>query len=523
MEPSIYLSEEGNKERSTSPFKEKKIKDEYNFASYKDASEMNQEEVIEILKEKGYLLKFINNPTDEMVMTAIKYSSKTIYYVKYVSEELFNKIIEHDNQYTEFFDILTKCVFPYNIVYLNNLSLEYINKLIRNSISLYGIKINLLDKEIILDVLKKTGRRNIGYLIEQKDTFLKEDFNYLIENIVQYTIEKRRTSKDRILTRFFREKELQCEELCLIAIKIDWRNYQGVKIKSKNVYLECLKYNNRYTKDLLEMGVSIEEILSVNGLALKYIKDPTKEQINIAVKQNGKAIEFVKDKTEELCLLAVQQDGLAIRYIKNPSLVISVAAVQNHPNAIMLIDQSLRHEVREEIKNQTFKLNDTTVTRKDILVRLEIIKSVNSKLHKLYKECFEKELSYTPLEMVDLCLKDLIKKYDTSEDVLKTIIKNQLDIIAFTEEIKKPFKPVVKSKRPLEERLCDIFTYSNGQTVIGIIEGNKISIKGETLEYVLPSSDVNLGNGSRVLKRIEDNFLVEYGQDDIKIIFKELE
>ena len=521
MEPSIYLSEEGNKERSSSPFKEKKIKDEYNFASYKDASEMNQEEVIEILKKRGTLLKFINNPTDEMVMTAIRYNSATIYYVKNVSEDLFNKILEHDNQYTEFFDVLSKCVFPYNIIYLNNLSLEYINKVVEKTHSIYGIKVNLLDKETILNVLKEFSRRNIKHLIPQKDTFSKEDFNYLIDNLFQYKIEKRSTTKSTILKRFFNEKEYQCDEICLSAIKLDWRNYQGVKIKSKVVYLECLKYNNKYTKDLLKMGVSIEEVLSVNGLALKYIENPTIEQINIAIKQNGKAIEFVKDKTEELCLLAVQQDGLAIRYIKNPSLVISVTAAQNHPKAIMLIDQSLRPEVREEIKNQTFKLNDATVTRKDILVRLEIIKSVNSKLHKLYKECFEKELSYTPLEMVDLCLKDLIKKYDVSENVLKTIIKNQLDIIAYTEEVKKPFKKIIERVEPLEKRLYDIFTHGQ-KPIIGFIDGNKISIKGETLEYELPYSNINLGNGTRVLKRIEDKYIVEYGQEDLNINFKEI-
>lgn len=426
MEPSIYLSEEGNKERSTSPFKEKKIKDEYNFASYKDASEMNQEEVIEILKEKGYLLKFINNPTDEMVMTAIKYSSKTIYYVKYVSEELFNKIIEHDNQYTEFFDILTKCVFPYNIVYLNNLSLEYINKLIRNSISLYGIKINLLDKEIILDVLKKTGRRNIGYLIEQKDTFLKEDFNYLIENIVQYTIEKRHTSKDRILTRFFREKELQCEELCLTAIKIDWRNYQGVKIKSKNVYLECLKYNNRYTKDLLKMGVSIEEILSVNGLALKYIENPTLEQINIAVKQNGKAIEFVNDKTEELCLMAVEQDGLAIRYIKTPSFDVAVKAALNNERSIMLLDQSLRPHIRDAVKETSFKTETASIPKKDILERLEIVKKINSTILKIVN-------NYDSIQndiIIKSCFKALNKVNKTiNEEEVYNIIITQIKIL----------------------------------------------------------------------------------------------
>lgn len=522
MEPSIYLSEEGNESRIRIPFKKGILKDEYNFASYKDVKEMNQEEVIEILKEKGYLLKFINNPTDDMVITALNSQKHAMCYVNEVSEELLDKIIEKDRKINEGKNLTSSYAsFPYTLVHIKNLNLDYIIKIVKETYSFYGIKINLLDRELILDTLKESGGSNMARFIKQKESFSKEDFEYIINNLLNHIVTKRRISSDRILRRVYKYKEYQCDELCLSVIKIDWRNYQDVKIKSKVVYLECLKYNNRYTKDLLKMGVTVEEILSINGLALKYIENPTIEQIYIAVKQNGKAIEFVKDKTEELCLLAVQQDGLAIRYIKNPSLVISVTAAQNHPNAIMLIDQSLRPEVREEIKNQTFKLNDATVTRKDILVRLEIIKSVNSKLHKLYKECFEKELSYTPLEMVDLCLKDLIKKYDVSENVLKTIIKNQLDIIAYTEEVKKPFKKIIERVELLEKRLYDIFTHGQ-KPIIGFIDGNKISIKGETLEYELPYSNINLGNGSRVLKRIEDKFIVEYGQDDVSINFKEI-
>ena len=520
MEPSIYLSEKGNKARSENPFIESKIKDVHNFASYKDTSEMNQEEVIEILKEKGSLLKFINNPTENMILAALTQEEYAIYYVKEVSESIIDKLIKKDRHVNKY-----DRSFPYTLVYINNINLEYINKIIKESYSFYGIKINMLDKITILDILKETGGSNLSMFIEQKDSFSKEDFTYIIDNLLEYKIEKRLVIKSRILTRLYDKKECQCDELCIAAIKLHWQNYQGVKIKSKAVYLECLKYNNRYTKDLLKFGVSIEEILSINGLALKYIENPTTEQIIIAIKQNGKAIEFVKDKTEELCLMAVEQDGLALRYIESPSLNVSVTASKNHPKAIMLLDKSLRPEIREELKNQTFKLNDVTVTKKDVLVRLELIKKINLKIYNLYKECFEKDISYTPLQMMDLCLKDIIKKFPISEVILKNIIRNQLDIIAYDEKDKKEenekLSKTIKSKPSLEKRLYNIFTFNT--IIIGTINGNKIELNGETFEYELPDTDVDIGNGVRRLKRIQDRFLLEYGQEDLNINFKDVE
>lgn len=423
MEPSIYLSEEGNKVRSKSPFIESKIKDEYNFASYKDANDMNQEEVIEILKEKGYLLKFINNPTEDMVVTALTSSKNAMFHVKNLTEGILNRLIEKDKIYTDSFDILHKSSFPYTLVYINNINLEYITKIVKETYSFYGIKINMLDKEFILEILKESGRGNLRMLIEQKDSFSKEDFTYFIDNLLKYKIEKRYVIKSRILTRLYDKKECQCEELCLAAIKIHWQNYQGVKIKSKEVYLECLKYNNRYTKDLLKFGVSIEEILSINGLALKYIENPTIEQIKIAIEQNGKAIEFVKDKTEELCLMAVQQDGLALRYIKSPSFDVSVKAAQNHPNAVMLLDKELRPMIREELKNQTLNFVNVDLSKSIIEEKLLVITNTVSVIRDMIKHNLN---SLDHNDIINRCLTKLKNKTSLDRDTIIKIIKNQI-------------------------------------------------------------------------------------------------
>ncbi len=427
MEPSIYLSEEGNESRIRTPFKKGILKDEYNFASYKDVKEMNQEEVIEILKEKGYLLKFINNPTDDMIIAALNSQKHAICYVNEISEELLDKIIEKDRKINEGKNLTSAYAsFPYTLVYIKNLNLDYIIKIVKETYSFYGIKINLLDRELILDTLKESGGSNMARFIKQKESFSKEDFDYIINNLLNHIVTKRRISSDRILTRVYKDKECQCDELCLSAMKINWRNYQDVKIKSKVVYLECLKYNNRYTKDLLEMGVTTEEILSINGLALKYIENPTLEQINIAVKQNGKAIEFVNDKTEELCLMAVEQDGLAIRYIKTPSFDVAVKAALNNERSIMLLDQSLRPHIRDAVKETSFKTETASIPKKDILERLEIVKKINSTILKIVN-------NYDSIQndiIIKSCFKALNKVNKTiNEEEVYNIIITQIKIL----------------------------------------------------------------------------------------------
>ena len=69
--------------------------------------------------------------------------------------------------------------------------------------------------------------------------------------------------------------------------------------------------------------------------------------------------------------------------------------------------------------------------------------------------------------------------------------------------------------------MYNIFTFNT--IIIGTINGNKIELNGETFEYKLPDTDIDIGNGVRRLKRIQDRFLLEYGQEDLNINFKDVE
>jgi hypothetical protein len=107
------------------------------------------------------------------------------------------------------------------------------------------------------------------------------------------------------------------KELCLKAVKQDYRALYYVKKQTEEICLEAVKQNGL---SLWFVKKQTEEIcleaVKQNGNALKYVEEHTEEICLEAVKQNGCALKYVKEQTEELCLEAVKQNGCALRYIK---------------------------------------------------------------------------------------------------------------------------------------------------------------------------------------------------------------
>ena len=61
------------------------------------------------------------------------------------------------------------------------------------------------------------------------------------------------------------------------------------------------------------------EMLSQNGMVLKFVKNQTEEICTIAVKQNSFALSYVKQQTEKLCKIAVKNDttGDVLNYVED--------------------------------------------------------------------------------------------------------------------------------------------------------------------------------------------------------------
>lgn len=72
---------------------------------------------------------------------------------------------------------------------------------------------------------------------------------------------------------------------------------------------------------------NIIEFLKNNGMALKYVKNPTERMIKTAIKNNKKAIQFVENPSEkDIDFVLSGFDKVDIKLIKNPSLKFLVKA-----------------------------------------------------------------------------------------------------------------------------------------------------------------------------------------------------
>lgn len=109
------------------------------------------------------------------------------------------------------------------------------------------------------------------------------------------------------------------EEMVLFALKktlSSARFYSGPI--TKNIALFYAKQNNHLIENipvgLLENSV-YEEIVSKNGLLLRYCRQRTPEIERLAVKNNWRALIHVSEFTEGVCVSAYEQDIRAIRIL----------------------------------------------------------------------------------------------------------------------------------------------------------------------------------------------------------------
>lgn len=61
------------------------------------------------------------------------------------------------------------------------------------------------------------------------------------------------------------------------------------------------------------------EIVTIEPMQLKYVKNKTRLICETAVSRCGEAIKFIENPDEDLCWLALEQDALAIGFLSNPS------------------------------------------------------------------------------------------------------------------------------------------------------------------------------------------------------------
>jgi Domain of unknown function (DUF4116) len=231
-----------------------------------------------LLSKDGMLLKYIDEPTDELCFQAVKQNGLALQFVKNQTEKL--------------------C---YHAVKQNGLALEFVNrefvekKLNLSSLEKYNVYGNTnSDDEVILWKIAISENPLAFQFIENKtDEVIDEvyelihpcgsrDYSLLLKFIDTQTESLCKKFIEKVPKSFMHIKE-QTEKICEYAIQIDGKIIQYVNDEFK-------------TNDLLKKAVRQD------GLALEFIENKTDELCEIAVLQNPLAIQFVKNQTEELCL-----------------------------------------------------------------------------------------------------------------------------------------------------------------------------------------------------------------------------
>lgn len=79
----------------------------------------------------------------------------------------------------------------------------------------------------------------------------------------------------------------------------------------------------------------IEMILSIDGDAIRYITNPTEEQITTALKQNGFAIRHILpvNITDDIARIAIEQNKRAIAFVPKPTIPMWLIAIQDEAPA----------------------------------------------------------------------------------------------------------------------------------------------------------------------------------------------
>lgn len=102
-------------------------------------------------------------------------------------------------------------------------------------------------------------------------------------------------------------------------------------------------------------------LVKANGLALKYVREPSEEMQILGVQQDGLALSHLTQRlavSEEVCLAAVMQNGLALEFVPDPSDAVIRAALQQNASAIRCLREPSEEYQMLAIERDCFALGD---------------------------------------------------------------------------------------------------------------------------------------------------------------------
>lgn len=117
-------------------------------------------------------------------------------------------------------------------------------------------------------------------------------------------------------------------------------NVQYISVLNEKLCLEAIELDPTVMKYIHSAFLTrrvINQALTLDGLLLGNITNPTHEMLELAVEQNGLAIKFINNPTDIVIQKALRSTGDAIQYIFNPTGEYKNIAVTTTPTAIQFI------------------------------------------------------------------------------------------------------------------------------------------------------------------------------------------
>lgn len=320
-----------------------------------------EELVLMVMAKRGDLIRFVQNPSHEIKLAAIKQSKHAIRHIKDPCAEVLQAVAYYH---------------PDMFEYLQSLGQD-INQLIQtNHRIILEIPARQLTSELTQLALRLSGEpacrrrfdfspRNLSWIYKRwpDEAFLQYIVKYDLRTLhhlkmsdIQYAgftgldltnqsletavIEKLKTSKEFIRCvpkKYFRDKILQ-----MIMTDVTFLHHIKDTSKYKEIAIAMLEQNGLL---LGKMPWTTYDMVLVaiqqNGLALRYTNLKSNKICLMAVKQNGLALEYVYDQTREICLAAVEQHGLALNYVREQTIEICSAAIKQNKSATIYVNNEM--------------------------------------------------------------------------------------------------------------------------------------------------------------------------------------
>ena len=272
-----------------------------------DLDGLTSEEINEILSKKGNYIQFIQNPTEEQAILAVRQNGYAIRHIKNQTESIVNAAIARQPLSIQFVkkptrDQLERCFEkdPNTIAYIKNPSYEQ--------------KISAVSRKGgTIQYISDPDQYLVGLAIDNNPMSLQHVYKKMTDEEIITVLKRRPQAIKNILDKLSPE----------------------IKKMVLSNYGFCLKYLKRQTEELCLLAVKN------NPLAIKFVQNQTSAIKKLVIdSRNSEAINFLDVSDEDTSKYLVKKKPGAIKQLKNPAKEV----IDTYNTAVLQRDKIARKE-----------------------------------------------------------------------------------------------------------------------------------------------------------------------------------